>query len=48
VIVDERQRGALKVVAENIAGVKAVKDHLVWIEPTSGMTIEPKDEALAS
>jgi CBS domain-containing protein len=47
-IFDERQRNALKVAAENIAGVKAVKDHLVWVEPTSGMTIEPKDEALAS
>lgn len=48
VIVDERQRQALKVAAENIPGVTGVKDHLVWVEPTSGMTIEPKDEALAS
>lgn len=47
VIVDERQRAALKVVAENIPGVKAVKDHLVWVEPTSGITIEPKDAAVA-
>jgi predicted transcriptional regulator len=46
-IIDERQREALKVAAENIPGVKAVKDHLVWIEPTSGMTIEPPDEAPA-
>jgi len=45
VIVDERQRTALKVAAENIPGVKAVKDHLVWIEPMSGMAIEPKDAA---
>jgi osmotically-inducible protein OsmY len=43
VIVDERQRNALKVAAENIPGVKAVKDHLVWVEPMSGMTIEPMD-----
>ena len=48
VIVDERQRLALKVAAENIPGVKAVKDHLVWVEPNTGMTIEPKDTALAS
>jgi CBS domain-containing protein len=48
VIVDERQRDALKVAAENIPGVKAVKDHLVWVEPTSGLTIEPKDTALVS
>jgi osmotically-inducible protein OsmY len=46
VIVDERQREALKVAAENISGVKAVKDHLVWIEPTSGLTIEPADTSL--
>jgi len=44
VIIDERQRMALKVAAENIPGVKAVKDHLVWVEPTSGMVIEPQDE----
>jgi len=44
-IVDERQREALKVAAENIPGVKAVKDHLVWIEPTSGLTIEPQETA---
>ena len=44
-IVDERQRDALKVAAENIPGVKAVKDHLVWIEPTSGITTEPQEAA---
>jgi CBS domain-containing protein len=47
VILDERQREALKVAAENIVGVKAVKDHLVWVEPTSGMVIEPTDEVVA-
>ena len=46
-IFDERQREALKVAAENIPGVQAVKDHLVWIEPTSGMFIEPRDEVAA-
>ena len=44
-IIDERQRPALKVAAENIPGVKAVKDHLVWIEPNSGLAIEPKETA---
>jgi len=44
-IVDERQREGLKVAAENIPGVTAVKDHLVWIEPTSGIVIEPPEEA---
>jgi len=40
-ILDERQRQALRVAAENIPGVKAVEDNLVWIEPMSGMVIEP-------
>jgi CBS domain-containing protein len=35
-IVDDRQREALVVAAENIPGVKQVKDHLTWVEPTSG------------
>ena len=48
VIADERQRAALKVAAENIPGVTAVKDHMVWVEPTSGLTIEPTDAASAS
>jgi CBS domain-containing protein len=48
VIIDERQRDALKVAAENISGVKAVKDHLVWVEPTSGMVIEPRDETITT
>ena len=43
-IFDERQREALKVAAENIPGVKAVKDHMVWVEPVSGMFIEPREE----
>jgi len=40
-ILDDRQRKALRVAAENIPGVKKVEDHLVWIEPMSGMVIEP-------
>jgi CBS domain-containing protein len=36
---DERQRAALTVAAEGVAGVKAVKDHLVWVEPTSGFVV---------
>jgi CBS-domain-containing membrane protein len=47
VIIDERQRDALKVAAENIPGVKSVKDHMVWLEPTSGMIIGPRDEIIA-
>lgn len=40
-IFDDRQRGALRVLAENVPGVKSVQDELVWIEPMSGMVIEP-------
>jgi CBS domain-containing protein len=39
VITDERQRRAFIVAAENVPGVKAVHDHLVWMEPTSGMVL---------
>jgi osmotically-inducible protein OsmY len=45
-VFDDRQRDALKVAAENIPGVEAVKDHMVWVEPTSGMVIEPRDEVV--
>ncbi|MDP2296502.1 MAG: CBS domain-containing protein [Pseudolabrys sp.] len=46
-ILDERQRAALRVVAENIPGVTAVKDHMIWVEPISGMAVGPADEARA-
>ena len=38
-LLDERQRGAIRAAAENIPGVKAVEDHLVWIDPVSGMAM---------
>ena len=41
-IVDDRQRDAIRVLAENIPGVKSIEDRLVWIEPMSGMVIEPR------
>jgi hypothetical protein len=40
VITDERERRALCVLCENVPAVKAVRDHLAWIEPVSGMVIE--------
>jgi signal-transduction protein with cAMP-binding, CBS, and nucleotidyltransferase domain len=39
-ILDERVRLAFRVAAENVPGVKAVQDHLCWVEPLSGMVIE--------
>jgi len=48
VITDERERQALIVAAENVPGVKAVHDHLAWVEPTSGMIVlSDEDEAKA-
>ncbi len=45
-IMDERERQACIVTVENVAGVKAVHDHLVWIEPVSGMVFpSSEDEA---
>jgi CBS domain-containing protein len=45
-ILDERERQALRVAAENVPGVKAVHDHLCWVEPMSGWFIEaPEDDA---
>ena len=41
-IFDDRQRDAVRVAAENIPGVKSIEDQLAWIEPTSGMVIEPR------
>ena len=48
VITDDRARVAFKVLAENVPGVKAVRDHLAWIEPTSGIVLlSEEDEAKA-
>ncbi len=53
VITDERERQGVIVAAENTAGVKEVHDHLVWVEPMSGMAFpsaedEAKERAAAS
>jgi len=46
VITDEREREGLIVAAENVGGCKAVRDHLVWVEPMSGMSFpSAEDEA---
>jgi hypothetical protein len=43
-VLDERQRAAIKVLVENVAGVKAVHDDLVWVDPVSGVTIESDEK----
>ncbi|HMO30500.1 CBS domain-containing protein [Enterovirga sp.] len=45
-ITDERERQAVKVAIEGVRGVKEVHDHLMWIEPMSGMVLpSPQDLA---
>jgi signal-transduction protein with cAMP-binding, CBS, and nucleotidyltransferase domain len=43
-ILDERKRQALRVVAENVPGTRQVKDHLVSVEPMSGMVFEAPNQ----
>jgi len=43
-LTDERERRALIVAAENVPGVKAVHDHMVWIEPVSGLTLQSQED----
>jgi CBS domain-containing protein len=38
-ITDERERAALRVAAENVPGVRAVHDRLVWVDSVSGIVI---------
>ncbi len=45
-VMDDRERRACIVAAENVAGVRQVHDHLVWVEPMSGMAFpSAEDEA---
>jgi CBS-domain-containing membrane protein len=42
-ITNDEERRAIRVVAENTPGVKAVNDHLVYIEPYTGTVIDAPD-----
>lgn len=45
VVLDEHERAALRVAAENVPGVKGIVDRIVWVEPVSGTVIEaPADD----
>jgi hypothetical protein len=53
IVTDEREREGVKVLIENVAGVKEMHDHLVWVEPMSGTAFssaedEAKERAAAS
>jgi CBS domain-containing protein len=44
-ITEERQRQALAAAAENVPGVKAVRDHLCWLDAMSGVLLyQPNGE----
>lgn len=43
-ITDEQERRAICVLAENTQGVKEVRDHMVFVEPYSGVILEAPDE----
>ncbi|WGD54864.1 CBS domain-containing protein [Bradyrhizobium sp. CB1650] len=48
VITEERSRQATAVAAENVAGVKKVRDHLCWVDTMSGIYLNsPEDDGLA-
>jgi len=44
IILDDRFREAIRVCAENTPGVKAVHDHLVFVEPFTGAYVAPEEE----
>jgi CBS-domain-containing membrane protein len=46
-ITNEKEREALRVAAENVHGVKGVRDRLVWVEPVSGTVIAPPEDEQA-
>jgi len=53
IITDERERQGVIVAAESVPGVEKVHDHLVWVEPMSGMAFpsaedESKERAASS
>jgi CBS domain-containing protein len=43
-ITDERERQAMIVAAENVPGVRSVKDHLAWVDALSGMVLYQSDD----
>jgi CBS domain-containing protein len=43
-IFDEREREGLRVLAENVPGVKGVVDRLCWVDPAAGWIIETEND----
>lgn len=48
-VTDDRERTALRVAAENVPGVKGVRDRLIWVDSVSGFVLgAPQDETTPS
>lgn len=45
-ITNDQERHGIRVIAENTQGVKAVRDHLVYIEPYTGTVIESPESGM--
>lgn len=48
VITDDRQRNAVVVATKNVPGVKAVHDHMCWVDTMSGFYVEAPSEQKSS
>jgi CBS domain-containing protein len=48
VITDDRERKAVVVAVENVPGVEQVHDHLVWVEPMSGIAFASAEDEVIS
>lgn len=46
-ITDERERGAVHAAVEGVPGVTALRDHLTWVEPITGLVLPSPDDAKA-
>jgi len=46
IITEEPSRRAAIVAAENVTGVRKVHDHLVWLEPMSGVYVNSQEDEL--
>jgi CBS domain-containing protein len=44
-VLDDRERQGLRVLAENVSGVRQVRDHISWIEPMSGFAIPANEQS---
>lgn len=45
VVLHDSERRAIRVAAENIPGVKDVRDHMAWIEPLTGTVVDAAADA---